>query len=141
MAGVVRYLIDKSALARAGRPSVERKLTPLLERGLLAICGIVELEMLYSARNGGDHGQMRYELETGLTWLRTEDEDFRRATEIQGLLAAKANHRAVSIPDLLIASVAERHRVTILHYHAEFDLIAKHTAQPTRWIVPRGSIN
>jgi predicted nucleic acid-binding protein len=137
---VARFLVDKSALARAGSPPVLQVLAPLLERGLLAICGVIELEMLYSARNGDAHQQMRYELESGLQWLATEDADFRRAIEVQGLLAAKANHRAASIPDLLIAAVAERHRVTLVHYDADFDLIARHTAQPTRWVVPRGTL-
>ncbi|MFC5265681.1 hypothetical protein ACFPJ1_26525 [Kribbella qitaiheensis] len=58
---------------------------------------------------------MRYELESGLEWLATEDADFRRAIEVQGLLAAKANHRAASTPGLLIAAVAERHGVTLVH--------------------------
>jgi predicted nucleic acid-binding protein len=141
MAAVARYLIDKSALARGGNPVVADILGPLLEAGLLAICGVVELEMLYSARNAQDHQQMRFELECGFEWLPTDDQDFRRAAEVQGLLAAKATHRAVSLADLLIAAVAERHRVTLLHYDADFDLIAKSTTQPTRWIVPRASVS
>jgi predicted nucleic acid-binding protein len=140
MAAVARYLIDKSALARGGNPIVADVLDPLLEAGLLAICGVVELEMLYSARNAQDHQQMRFELECGFEWLPTNDQDFRRAAEIQGLLAAKATHRAVSLADLLIAAVAERHKVAVLHYDADFDLVAQHTTQPTHWIVPRGSL-
>ena len=96
--------------------------------------------MLYSARNADSHQQMRYELESGFERLTTEDDDFRRAVEVQALLAAEANHRAAAIPDLLIAAVAERHQVAVLHYDADFDLIARHTAQPTRWIVPRGTL-
>ena len=137
---VARYLVDKSALARAGSPPVREILAPLLERGLLAIFGVIELEMLYSARNADSHQQMRYELESGFERLTTEDDDFRRAVEVQALLAAEANHRAAAIPDLLIAAVAERHQVAVLHYDADFDLIARHTAQPTRWIVPRGTL-
>ncbi|TCN34233.1 hypothetical protein EV644_12085 [Kribbella orskensis] len=56
---VRRFLVDKSALARAGSPPVQPVLAPLLERGLLAICGVIELEMLYGARNGDAHQQMR----------------------------------------------------------------------------------
>jgi len=140
MAAVARYLVDKSALARSGNPIVARVLEPLLEAGLLAICGVVELEMLYSARNATDHEQMRFELESAFEWLPTEDTDFRRAAEIQGLLATKAAHRAVSIADLLIAAVAERNRLPVLHYEADFDLVTTHTSHPTHWIVPRGTI-
>lgn len=140
MAAVARYLVDKSALARGGNPQVAEVLTPLVKGGLLAICGVVELEMLYSARNAQDHHQMRFELESGFEWLTTEEDDFRRAVEVQSMLAATANHRAVSVADLLIAAVAERHRLPVLHYEADFDLVARHTTQPTRWILPRGSV-
>ena len=43
------------------------------------------------------------------------------------------------LPDLLIAAVAERHTVTILHYATDFDTIAKITDQSSQWVVERGS--
>lgn len=46
----------------------------------------------------------------------------------------------VGFPDLLIAAVAERQGVTILHYDSDLDLIADITDQPSRWVVPRGSV-
>jgi predicted nucleic acid-binding protein len=46
----------------------------------------------------------------------------------------------VSLPDLLLAAVAERRGVTLLHYDADFDLVAEITGQAARWIVPRGSL-
>lgn len=38
---------------------------------------------------------------------------------------------------LLIAAVAERHELTLLHYDADFDTIAEITGQDARWVVPR----
>ena len=49
--GVTRYLADKSALARLHLPAVREELEPLITRALVGICGVTELEMLYSARN------------------------------------------------------------------------------------------
>jgi hypothetical protein len=46
--------------------------------------------------------------------------------------------RAVGFPDLLIAAVAEREQVTLLHYDSDYDLIAQVTAQPMQWVVPCG---
>jgi predicted nucleic acid-binding protein len=46
----------------------------------------------------------------------------------------------VPLPDLLIAAVAERNQVTVVHYDADYDTIAEMTGQPTRWVVERGSI-
>jgi hypothetical protein len=48
--------------------------------------------------------------------------------------------RAVGLPDLLIAAVAERERVTVLHYDGDYELIAQVTGQPVQWVVPRGTV-
>jgi predicted nucleic acid-binding protein len=53
-----------------------------------------------------------------------------RAVEIQRLLADRGQHRAPSIPDLLIAATAEVSRLTVLHVDTDFDLIAAITGQP-----------
>lgn len=46
----------------------------------------------------------------------------------------------VSSPDLLIAATAERHAVTLLHYNADFKLIAEVTSQPVEWIAVGGAL-
>ncbi len=75
----------------------------------------------------------------GLEWLAMPDEVWDRAMTVQGGLAARGNHRAASLPDLLIAATAERHAVTVLHYDGDYDLIARVTGQLAEWVVPRGS--
>lgn len=56
------------------------------------------------------------------------------------LLARRGHHRGASIPDLLIAAIAERTGLTVLHYDRDFDLIAAATGQRMEWVVPRGSV-
>ena len=46
------------------------------------------------------------------------------------LLADQGKHRAPSVPDLLVAAVAERAGLTVLHVDKDFDLIAEVTGQP-----------
>jgi predicted nucleic acid-binding protein len=48
--------------------------------------------------------------------------------------------RSVGLPDLLIVAVAEREQVTVVHYDAGYQIIAKVTGQPVRWVVPRGFV-
>ena len=50
------------------------------------------------------------------------------------------HHRQVKIPDLLIAAVAARNGLTLLHYDSDYDIIAGVTGQPTHWAAPRGSL-
>ena len=52
--------------------------------------------------------------------------------------AARSGRSA--FPDLLIAAVAERERVTVLHYDSDYELIAQVTSQPVAWVVPRGTV-
>ena len=54
-----RYIADTSALTHFRFPAVEQRLAPLIEAGLIARCGIVDVEMLFTARNQQDLVTMR----------------------------------------------------------------------------------
>jgi predicted nucleic acid-binding protein len=62
-----------------------------------------------------------------------------RALMVQRLLAERSQ-RGRKIPDLLVAAAAEELEVVVLHYDADFDLIASVTGQCCQWVVPAGSI-
>jgi predicted nucleic acid-binding protein len=53
-----------------------------------------------------------------------------RAFQVQMLLADRGQHRATSIPDLLIAATAEKAALTVLAVDKDFELIAAITGQP-----------
>jgi predicted nucleic acid-binding protein len=57
------------------------------------------------------------------------------------MLARRSQHRAVPLPDLLVAACAEKAGLIVLHYDADYERIAKLTGQQVRWIVPRGSVS
>ncbi len=137
---VARFLVDKSALARTHVPEVNQRVAAMLEAGLLATCGMASLEVLFSARDSADHARLKTLLDGSFEWLPTEDVDFHRAVDVQADLADAGTHRSVPLPDLLLAAVAERHRVGVLHYDRDFDTIAAITGQPMQWVVPRGSV-
>ena len=63
-----------------------------------------------------------------------------RAREVQRWLIERGHHRAVGVPDLLIAATAEIEQLTVLHYDADFDLIAEITGQACEWVVPQGTL-
>lgn len=137
---LARYLVDTSALARLRVDSVGDVLRPLVQRGLTGVCGMVALELLHSGRNADDLRTIA-QWNEARDWMTTEDDDFRRAVEVQGELARIGRHRAAPPPDLIIAAVAERYGVTVLHYDSDFDVIAEVTGQDVEWVVARGSVN
>lgn len=140
MAGVTaRYLVDKSALARMPIDAVRERLAPIIEAGEAATCSIVDLEVLFSARNHEEHQRIRQRRALAYTRVPLDEEVFQRAIEVQGELARTGRHR-VPLPDLVIAAAAERAEVALLHYDADFDLISEVTGQACEWVVPRGSL-
>lgn len=139
MAAVARYLADKSALARLNQPAVEAALSPRIEAGSVGVCGMVELELLFSARAPADYQRTRSQLHTGFESLPMPAEVWDRALQLQATLAETSQHRGASLPDLLIAATAERHQVTVVHYDHDYDLIASVTGQPMEWVVPAGT--
>ena len=137
---IARYLADKSAIARWHHPSVRTVLAPLVQHGLMATCAISELEVLFCALGRVDCELVAADRRRAYEWLPTEDGDLRRALSVQAQLADQPQPRAVPLPDLIIAAVAERHGVCVLHYDADYERVATITGQPTRWVVREGSV-
>jgi predicted nucleic acid-binding protein len=127
---VTAWLVDKSALVRLHEAVDPSQWLDRLGRGLLHISTITVLEVGFSARSGP----------ALLTATRTPPlslmpgqhltpaiED--RAVEIQALLAERGQHRALSVPDLLVAATAELCGLAVLHLDKDFELIADLTGQ------------
>lgn len=129
------WLIDKSAYMRLTRSLDPELWASRIERGLVGITSATRLEMGYSARSVSD---LRRELSSPplvrmpLVYLTPAIED--RAIEVQLLLAERGHHRAVSVPDLLIAAAAELSGLTVLHLDKDFGLVAEITSQPVERI-------
>ncbi len=135
-----QYLVDSSAIHRMKYEPVKKRLAPLIAAGFVATCSALDLEALYSARNPDEYEKLRATRAAIFTYLDTEEADWRQALDVQRSLAAKSIHRGPKIPDLVIAAVAFRHNLTLLHYDSDFDRIAELTGQPMEWVVPRGSV-
>jgi predicted nucleic acid-binding protein len=128
---VTTWLIDKSALVRLAASPDAGQWAGRIERGQVRITTVTRLEVGYSARSGA-------ELRAGLRepplsampveYLTPAIED--RAVEVLSLLADRSQHRAPSIPDLIIAAAAELAGLTVVHLDKDFEVIAGITGQP-----------
>ena len=112
MAAVATHLADTSALARLRHSSVASVLGPLIEAGLVGTCGVIEFELGWAARTADEFDEIRADRQAGDEWLATHDEDWQCALQVQAALWRRGQIRAVGFPDLLIAAVAERERLT-----------------------------
>jgi predicted nucleic acid-binding protein len=124
------WIIDASALYRLPDSSQSTLWRERIERGLVQISSITRLEVGYSARSAKDledtfstppFSMMPVQ---GLTPAIEE-----LAWQTLRQLAKKGEHRAPSIPDLLIAATAQLCGYVVLHNDKDFELIAKVTGQ------------
>ena len=126
---VTNWLVDKSALSHIN--NADDEWLSRINRGLVRISTVTLLEIGFSTRNGTDHRDTLNEPPVSSMPIENLTPAIEaRAIEIQMLLADRGQHRAPSIPDLLIAATAELSRLTVLHVDKDFDLIAAITDQP-----------
>ena len=131
-------LVDTSVLKRVGHPSVREVVEPLAVGGELARASICDLEVGYSARNAAEWDLLVGALEA-LAVVETSTAHVKRALQVQRLLAERSQ-RGRKIPDLLVAAAAEERNLTVLHYDADFDLIASVTGQRCQWVAKPGTL-
>ncbi len=133
------HLVDTSVLTRLRHSTVRAVLAPLAAGGPAARAGISDLEVGFSARNLREWTQLTVAL-AAFSLIETAAAHVRRARQVQRLLASRGL-RGRKIPDLLVAAAAEESGLAVLHYDADFDVIARVTGQPCEWVVPAGSID
>lgn len=125
------WLVDTSAFARLGSSPDAEMWAARASARELRLSSVTRLEIGYSARSGP---ALRAALmappmaSMPLEFLTPAIEQ--RALEIQLRLADAGQHRAPSVPDLLVAATAELAGLTVLHVDKDFELIARLTGQP-----------
>jgi predicted nucleic acid-binding protein len=124
------WLVDKSALVRLGASADAETWADRIQRGLVRIATVTLLEVGYSARNAAEvRAGLRDPPIAAMPVEHATPTAEDRAVEVLALLADRGYHRAPSVPDLLIAAVAEVAGLVVLHDDKDFELIAEITRQ------------
>jgi predicted nucleic acid-binding protein len=130
------YLADSSIWAWANkgpRPDINEKLAERVERGEVATCPPVALEVMHRAETSVQYEQLIKALLEPLEWLPLDDAASRRAIDVQRELAATShgNHRRPAV-DYLIAAIAEvaGDDVILWFFDKDLHVICEHTGQP-----------
>jgi predicted nucleic acid-binding protein len=137
-------LLDNSAWARLADPALSddrlRDLADALEAGRIATCLPFLLEAGYSARSARDYDELLIEL-LALPPVRIDEGIEQRALDAQRQLARIGHHRLPPV-DLLVAAIADRHRLGVLHYDRDYDLLAEKTDLDfgSVWLAPAGTL-
>ncbi len=130
------YLADSSIWAwanKGSRPDITEKLAVRLERGEIATCVPVALEVMHRAEMSSQYAELFSALLEPLEWLPLDESAGMRALGVQRELAAAShgNHRRPAI-DYLIAATAERAgaEATLWFFDKDLRVICEHTGQP-----------
>jgi predicted nucleic acid-binding protein len=128
------YLIDTSGMFRILQAELRKAWSDQLAAGVIAICPIVELEFLYSARSLADRLEKQRLIHDLFGWVAMHEGAYERAGEVQQLLTETGRHRSAGAVDLLIAATAERERLTVLCDDHDFETVAAVTGQPVKLV-------
>lgn len=129
---VSRFLIDTSGLFRILQREQRSTWAEFLAAGVVAVCPIVELEFLYSARSLADRLRKQRLLREVFTWVPMSDRAYERAEQVQQQLTERGAHRSAGAVDLLVAATAERSGLIVLCDDRDFELVSAVTGQPVR---------
>jgi|SRR5579859_2082990 len=132
---VARFLVDVSAWVRYPAAKAGARLDELGAAGLLATCGVTELQLLGGLEDAGTYATVAELRRQAYPVLGMTDADVQRALEVQGLLVA-GGQLGVPWYALLVAAIAERHGVAVLHGCRWFDAVARTTRQAVEWVTP-----
>jgi predicted nucleic acid-binding protein len=128
------YLIDTSGIFRILQGELRKAWSDQLAAGVIAVCPIVELEFLYSARSLADRLDKQRLMRDLFGWVPVQDSAYQRAGEVQQLLTESGEHRSAGPVDLLIAATAERERLTVLCDDRDYETVATVTGQPVKLV-------
>jgi predicted nucleic acid-binding protein len=128
------YLIDTSGLFRILQNELRKAWSDQLAAGVIAVCPVVELEFLYSARSPADRLEKQRLLRDLFGWVPMHEGAYDRADEVQQLLTDAGTHRSAGPVDLLIAATAERGRLTVLCDDRDYQTVSAVTGQPVKLV-------
>ena len=133
------YLLDASAYWRLGSRELDSdrraEVADWIARGLVAASTPLLLET-----RAGELDPPADPAVLPFLWISEKAEG--RAVDLQRQMRAAHQHLGVPPLDYLVAAIAESYSATILHYDADFDLIAANTdlASTAEPLAPLGSI-
>lgn len=106
---------------------------------MVLVCDLVILELTRLTANGTRAKEVSGRL-NAFQGVPMRPTLWRRARELQILLAEEGDHRRVPPVDLLIAGTAEAAGVSLVHYDRDYERIASVSKLEHHWLVPDGTL-
>jgi predicted nucleic acid-binding protein len=121
----VTYLADTSAVWRLLRGQEAPQWRATLKAGLIALCPVVESEVLQAVQSTADGMRVSTLLNSLFSWVPCPDDPWQQVIGVQHDLIKIGHNRGPGAIDILVALTAVQHRLTVLHLDNDFAAIAK----------------
>jgi hypothetical protein len=124
----VKYLIDTSALVRIIRRQVDAAWYEAVDRGLVALCEPVIVEILTGA-DAKSFDRAEDDLRNAYPWVPVPENAWATVASVQRELAARSQHQGLSVADHLVVATAIQLKLVVLHEDADFETVARFVPQ------------
>lgn len=126
------FLADTSMVVRLRRGAdVQPRWVDATRAGLVAVCPVVEAELVRAAGSRADRDALRALLRSVFGWHPMPEDAWRFVERTQDALVNAGQHKGPSVVDLLVAATADAWGLTVLHVDADFETIARVTTVRT----------
>ena len=120
------FLADTSMVVRLRRgQDIQPRWVDAVRAGLVAVCPVVEAELVRATASKGDRDDLRAKLRLLFGWHPMPDNAWRFVERTQDALVDLGQQKGPSVVDLLVAATADAWGLTVLHVDADFDTIAR----------------
>lgn len=141
MWGSGALVVDTSAWSRAHEPELREAWIEALLGDRIRLSPAVKLEILLSARDGDGFDALQNELDA-LRVAPLNNAVLRIAELAMRALAHRsAGAHRIPIIDYLLAASAQEINATVLHYDADYDLLAEVMDFESSWLAPPGTLS
>lgn len=127
---MTKVLIDSSAWIHFFRKKEGwyESVSEFIEKDAAVTCGLIITEIMRGARNPKEKAQLKENL-TLLDYYNLYPDYYYEAAELGSTLASKGF--ILKTIDLLIAQIALKNKILLLHDDSDFEFIAKHSSLKT----------
>jgi len=138
--GELPLFVDTSAWARAGRAEVREPWLEALREGHLRLPPPIRMEILLSARHGGEFDLLEERLDTMRATPLTPSVIRGAEAAMRALAHRSAGSQRLPVVDYLVAAGAQELGAAVLHYDRDYDRLAEVMEFESVWLAPAGSL-
>jgi len=140
MWGSGALVVDTSAWSRGHRPEVRGAWVDALLGDRVRLSPAVKLEILLSAQDGERFDATQEELGVLRTAPLSSSVLHTAEVSMRALAHSSAGAHRIPIVDYLVAAAAQEINATVLHYDADYDVLAEVMDFESAWLAPAGSL-